>query len=260
MLDFNRGSSRTPTDNKAPPISDRINQVLDAVLIQENEDQPKRPYVGASSVGEACERKVQLQYIKECELEGAPIPEPFPPRVLRIFKFGHLFEDMIADLIIKAGFDMKVKKKDGRQFGFSVLGGKHRGHVDGIIHSGPIPLKYPLIWECKSLNDKSWNETIKKGLKASKPIYAAQIAIDQAYLELTNPCLFTAINKNTAEFYHCLVEFDAELAQNSSDKAVRIIKATESGRLLPRSFSGPDHFQCRFCRFSDACWNKLPAS
>lgn len=260
LLDFNQGSSRTPDDDRSPPIADRINQLLDAVLIKENELQPKRPYVGASSIGDACERKIQLQYIKECELEGAPVPEPFPPRILRIFRFGHLFEDMIADLIIKAGFDMTVKRKDGRQYGFSVLGNRCRGHVDGIIHGGPLPLQYPLIWECKSLNNKSWNETVKKGLKLSKPIYAAQIAIDQAYLELTNPCLFTAINKDTAEFHHSLVEFDSKLAQDSSDKAVRIIKATENGRLLPRSFSGPDHFQCKFCRFSDACWYKLPDS
>ena len=93
------------------------------------------------------------------------------------------------------------------------MGGKIKGHIDGVITSAPneLNLKFPMLWECKSLNNKSWNDTVKKGLVISKPIYAAQVAIYQAYMEsqiegiCKNPALFTAINKDTAEIHFELI-------------------------------------------------------
>ena len=87
----------------------------------------------------------------------------------------------------------------------------------------------------------------------SKPIYAAQIAIYQAYMEArsraspTRPALFTAINKDTAELHHELVPFDADLAQRMSDRGVRILQATDAGELLPRIATTRDFFECRMC-------------
>ena len=68
------------------------------------------------------------------------------------------------------------------------------------------------------MNAKNWRETVSKGIVVSKPVYAAQIALYQAYMEATvpgissAPALFTAINKDTAELHHELVPFDADLA------------------------------------------------
>ncbi len=66
------------------------------------------------------------------------------------------------------------------------------------------------------------------------------MAIYQAYMEATvpgisrNPALFTAINKDSQEIWFELVPFDGGLAQRMSDRAVRVISASESGELLPR--------------------------
>ena len=49
-------------------------------------------------------------------------------------------------------------------------------------------------------------------------------------------------------------DFDAALAQRMSDRAVKLIRATEAGELLPRSFSEPTHFECRMCQWQDRCW------
>ena len=119
---------------------------------------------------------------------------------------------------------------------------------------------FPALWECKSLNNKSWNDTVKRGVTVSKPVYAAQIATYQAYMEASvpgiskNPALFSAINKDTAELHHELVPFDGGLAQRMSDKAVRVIQATEAGELLPRVAQSADFFECKFCDWSDRCW------
>src|SRR5690606_28951125 len=113
----------------------------------------------------------------------------------------------------------KGNRPDGGQFGFSVAGGRIRGHVDGIIAAGPedFGLAVPALWECKTMNAKNWRACAKDGVTKSKPVYAAQIALYQAYMEGTvpgisvAPAVFTAINKDTAEMHHELVPFDADL-------------------------------------------------
>ena len=160
----------------------------------------------------------------------------------------HALEDIAVKWLRAAGFDLHTRRAndngegEGHQFGFSVAGGRIRGHVDGVLASGPdIPgMAFPALWECKTMNAKSWRDTASKGVAASKPIYAAQIAVYQAYMDTSvpgvadHPALFTAINKDTAELHHELVAFDAALAQRMTDRAVRILQSTDAGDLLPR--------------------------
>ncbi len=155
----------------------------------------------------------------------------------------------------QSGFDLRTRKADGEQFGFSVADGRLQGHIDGVIVGGPEGFAYPALWECKCLGNKSWSDLDKKGLTLSKPVYAAQVAIYQAYLELhEHPAIFTALNADTMEIYTELVPFDAALAQRMSDRAVKVITATEAGELLPRAFHDSTHFECRMCAWQDRCW------
>lgn len=249
MLDFNRSAS----------FAERINTLIDEALVTENATRAHRDYLGGSRLGVACDRALQYEYA------GAPKDDggDFDGQTLRIFAAGHVFEDLAIGWLRRAGFDLyttKGNRPNGEQFGFSVAGGRIRGHVDGIINAGPVLPGFPALWECKSLNSKSWKDTAKRGVAISKPVYAAQIATYQAYMEATvpgiskNPALFTAVNKDTAELHHELVPFDGALAQAASDKAVRIIQATEAGELLPRIAQSADFHECRFCSWSYRCW------
>ena len=96
-----------------------------------------------------------------------------------------------------------------------------QGHIDGVIVGAPDGTAVPALWECKSANAKNWRDIAKRGVNAAKPIYAAQIALYQAYLGLTEaPAVFTAVNKDTCELWHELVPFDARAGAGVSDKAV----------------------------------------
>lgn len=255
MLDFNH----------APKFADRLNAVLDAALVAERAAVPTRTYLGGSRLGHACERALQFEFADAPKDEGAN----FDGRSLRIFAIGHALEDLAVGWLRTAGFDLRTRKgdrADGEQFGFAVAGGRIRGHVDGVLLDGPpIPgLGFPALWECKTMNARNWRETVAKGVGTAKPVYAAQIALYQAYLDgavpgvAANPALFTAINKNTAELHHELVPFDAALAQRMSDRAVRILQATDAGELLPRITLDPEHFECRQCPWARRCWG-LPS-
>ena len=248
MLDFNHRAS----------TAERINALVDAALIAEREATPPRTYLGASRLGHACERALQFEFACAPKDEGAD----FSGQTLRIFAIGHQLEDLAIRWLRAAGIDLVTQKRDGGQFGFSVAGGRIRGHVDGIIADAPAALgmRAPALWECKTMNAKNWRACVKDGVTVSKPVYAAQIATYQAYMEHSvpgisaAPALFTAINKDTAELHHELVPFDAALAQRMSDRAVRILQATDAGELLPRIAANRDFFECRFCAHAERCW------
>ncbi len=251
MLDFNHPSL----------IAERINALIDGSLDAARAVTPPRTYLGGSRLGQPCERALQFEFA------GAPKDGgfDFDGQTLRIFEIGHALEDLAIRWLRGAGFDLYTRKgnrADGQQFGFSIAGGRVRGHVDGIIAAAPgqLGLAVPALWECKTMNARNWRETVAKGVVIAKPVYAAQIALYQAYMEgivpgiCSNPALFTAINKDTAELHHELVAFDAGLAQRMSDRAVRILQATDAGELLPRIATTSDFHECRMCPWGQRCW------
>lgn len=237
--------------NPSAALSDRVMALLDAALQRDPARTSSRSYLGASRLGAACERALQYEYAH------APVDagRATPGRMLRIFERGHVMENCMVRWLRAAGFDLRTRKADGAQYGFTSLDGRLRGHVDGVIVAGPEWFGYPCLWENKCLGMKSWRELDKHRLAVAKPVYAAQVALYQAYLELhEHPALFTAINADSMEIYAELVPFDAALAQRMSDRALKVITATEAGEQLPRAFSDPTHFECRMCAWQDRCW------
>ncbi len=182
--------------------------------------------------------------------------------ILRVFQAGHVFEKLAAQWLRAIGFKLETHKATGEQFGFSGVGGRIKGHIDGVLLSGPdsIDMTYPALWESKALKAQSWRDILKRGLTLAQPVYAAQIALYQAYMEphipgiSKHPALFMAINKNTAELYFELVPFNGELAQRTSDRAVQILKACDVNEWLPRIANDPSFFQCKFCNWQQQCW------
>ena len=244
MIDFNSSSS----------VSGQVSALVDAGLQQTRSTQTPRQYLGASRLGAACERALQYEFA------DAPVDpgRETDGRLLRVFERGHVIEDCMVGWLRAAGFDLRTRNDAGEQFGFSALDGRLQGHVDGVLVAGPdlgFGCGYPALWENKCLGSKSWRELEKNRLAVAKPIYAAQVAVYQAYLELhEHPAIFTAINADTMEIYTELVPFDAALAQRMSDRGLRVISATEAGELLARGFHDPTHFECRMCAWQDRCW------
>jgi hypothetical protein len=241
MMDFNASSS----------IPGQVVALVDQGLKSARASQAPREYLGASRLGLQCERALQYEFAK------APVDagRETEGRILRIFARGHVMEDCMVAWLRDAGFDLRTRKANGEQFGFSALGGRLQGHIDGVIVGGPDGFGYPALWECKCLGSKSWRDLEKHKLAVSKPIYHAQVVLYQAYLQLHEyPAIFTALNADTMEIYTELVPFDAALAQRMSDRALRVITATEASELLPRGFNDSSHFECRMCAWQDRCW------
>jgi hypothetical protein len=234
ILDFNRASL------SVEPLNVRLNELIEQA---EPPSQNGRQYLGASAIGSECLRKVQYSLL--CDSR-------FPARIKDIFARGHFFEARTRDHLIAAGF--KFAPPD--ELAFSAAEGLFRGHADGVIVAGPsVPtLRYPCLWECKCLNAKGWKAIERDGLVGLYAVYAAQVVLYQAYLDVTNPALFTVVNADSVERLHFLVPFDVTLAQEMSDRAVVIIEATRAGKLLARITEDPEDWRCAMCQWRERCW------
>jgi hypothetical protein len=261
VLDLNHASGcQYEGPSRSPGIAAAVNVAIDTALGARNRSQPPRRYVSSSGLGRECSRQIQFDYLAVSKDDG----REFEPKTLRIFEAGHRSEDVIAAWLRLAGFDLRTHRRDGGQFGFSALGGRFRGHIDGCLVAGPAPMAFPALWETKALGAAPWKEVVKKGVVVARPIYAAQMALYQAYMELPNPALFTALNRDTFELHCELVPFDASLAQSTSDRAVTIVTASDVQELLPRAVADRSSAVCRggwtrgewhgACPWQDRCW------
>lgn len=237
-------------------FSDKVNELIDNQISKKHKQEEKRNYLGGSRLGVECERALQYEYMHtEKDVD-------FPPRILKIFQTGHLYEDLVVKWLKDAGFDLLSEDEDGNQFGFSTAGGKIKGHVDGIIVGFPesIKLKAPILWENKSMGNKYFRLLVKNGVKKERPEYYAQLQTYMAYMEYKfpgisdNPAMFTCINKDTSEIYHELVPFDLAKAQRLSDKGLSIIMAVKDKILLPREYGYKTHYKCKMCAWNKKCW------
>ena len=153
-------------------LSSLIAYNIDKAICDKNDEQPKRKYLGGSSLGSACSRQVQYRYMQTKSLMRTKSSQR---RTLRIFDMGHFIEDYDCWLFKGRWFELKTHDSQGKQFGFAVADEQIKGHIDGVICSGPVPMSYPFLWECKSANSKKFSEFVRKGVADANPVYAAQL-------------------------------------------------------------------------------------
>lgn len=232
--------------------SEAMTKILDRTWKAKQDAQPRRQYLGGSIVGRDCEREIAYQYHATPKDEG----KGFSGQLYRIFDRGHKGEDRMAEYLRVAGFELVTHRQDGSQFGFSALGGRFAGHIDGVVVAGPLSVSWPALWENKILNAKSYGELWNHGLKKNKPVYYTQVQLYMAYMELER-ALFTAENADTCEVYTEVVEFDPAHAQAMSDRAVRIVQS-QRPEDLARVAGDKTDYRCRMCDFANTCW-KEPA-
>ena len=250
MIDMNHGSAAHYGGQASTgAITRRVNELIDAALIERNRAQTPRTYLGGSRIGEPCSRRLVYEYTRT-PLDEARRDEG---RGLRIFDVGHYFETLSIRWLREAGFDLRTHRSNGKQYGFTAANGRFRGHIDGVIVDGPdIGVAWPVLFEHKAINSRTWTDIARSGVQRSRSLYYGQLQIYMAYMDLGR-ALFTALNKDSEALHHEIVAFDARVAQALSDKAVDVIRAAENGELPPRIAARPDLFVCRWCPYAERC-------
>lgn len=215
-----------------------LTKLIDGIMTAEKE--PKRDYLGASSIGDYCERKAWY-YFNGYE------QEPMTPSRRRTLEIGKRLESLVLQCLEDAGLCiarpneenlfLEVIEKDILVF---------RGHLDAIWL---VDIKTQAIIEVKTAKDSSYRVFVNKGLKIWYPVYYAQV---QAYMGMSgiHQAYIVVINKDTSEIFDEAVEFDEIYYESLKYKAKRIINAKEP---LAKINENPNYFACRMCNFRGVC-------
>ncbi len=198
------------------------------------DDDAPRDYIGASSIGDSCLRKIWYQFTKAQS-------DPIPARTRRIWEMGHLLEDYAIHLLKRTGIafeDYQVELCDSELPYF-------RGHFDGLM------VKPRAILEVKTAKSSSFNVFVKHGLLKWSPEYYAQI---QSYMGMSGilNAYILVMNKDTCSFHDEKIAFDAVYYATLKEKARLIYNAKTTP---PRVHASPLWFECKMCQFNKICHN-----
>ena len=235
-------------------IPKQSDPTLDAMRLacEENAKQePRRGYLGASSIGDPCARKLWYGF------NDYPA-EPFKAETLWNFEDGHRTEDLIASrLRMVKGVELHTHDENGNQFGFSMFGGRFAGHYDGVIRGLIQAPKAWHIWENKACSEKKFKEfqscKFKHGEKnalenwnmtyfVQHQIYMHKENIDRGYL--------TVALAGGRDIDSCRTNYQPEIAERYIDRAEAIINATSPPSRISEK---PDFWLCRFCNQQENC-------
>ena len=227
-----------------PPPTDTIPQRIFTAL--EAVKQKPRPHLGGSLIGHPCDRWLWLSF-------RWVVFEPFPGRVLRLFRRGHLEEHQVVFDLRAAGLTVhEYDQKTRRQF--TITDGHFGGSLDGIVTGVPEAPNKMHVLEIKTHALKSFKELVAQGVQASKPMHYAQM---QVYMLKRNidRALYFAVCKDDDQLHVERVRLDKDFALALVAKAHRI---TTSER-IPEPISGdPTWFQCKWCAAHSFCHEKQP--
>lgn len=237
--------------SNASSVQEQLNSLINAALEVKNRAETPRTYLGGSRLGVECLRALFYEYTNVKKDDG----KDFPGKILRRFRMGHWCEEEVAYFLREAGFDLRANKPDGSQYGFAVAQGLIKGHIDGVLLSGPISaFTYPALWENKVMNNKKWKECDSKGVKKSHATYYYQMQVYCAYMNLPF-WVFTAYNSDTSDILTQYGPVDLEAAQWASDRGVQVITAQEA-EALPRITKDETDVRCKdWCAYYQRCWH-----
>jgi hypothetical protein len=222
-------------DKTKSPVAERIEQHYQALQTPVDDENLR-----CSSIGNECERSLWygLRWVSPLKRHDG--------RQERLFQTGHREELRIIEDLRAIGCNVSSRDPNtGKQWTVSFLGGIIQGSTDGQIVGVPCAEKTIHLLECKTANDKSFNDFRTKGVEASKPVHFMQMQIYMHGLKLER-ALYIVHNKNTDEIEAERVKYNPEVATKIIEKADRIAHANEPP---PKQES----FLCRWCKHEKVC-------
>ena len=209
--------------------------------IKVRDDDWRRSHLGASAIGEDCERKVWFDF------RWFTNPN-FSGRILALFRRGHEEEKFWhEDLNSIEGFKFLSEDSTNKQFSFSRVSGHFGGSIDGALYVEKEKQWY--LVEIKTYNKTRFAQLQKKGVEVSDPKYATQV---QMYMGLSNldRVLFCATCKDSDDKHIEEIKAEKGRFEEGLAKAERIIF---SKKAPPKISENPAYFSCKWCPHYAIC-------
>ncbi len=217
-----------------------IGQMADA--FRESDVKPFRHHLGASLIGDVCDRKLWYghRWTQQNKFSG---------RMLRLFNTGHLSESFFIAMLESIGIQVKqADETTGKQFNFSHGNSHFGGSSDGIAY-GVYGIDNPVLLEFKTYSKKTFTKLKKEGVEKSKPQHTVQMKVGMEKLGLQY-ALYMAICKDDSEIYVEIIEHDKYVALHYLERAENIIWSDAPPKRLHRT---GDNLDCKWCDFLELC-------
>ena len=219
----------------------KLTDITDKLNDEETESLP-RPYLGLSSIGSKCYRKLQHDHYWTYK-------NKISTRVERLFNVGHSTEQVIIDDLAKVGIHV-----GGQQEEYIGFAGHWKGHCDGWAIS-ELDIGCKFLVEFKTHNDKNFSALQKAGVQAAYPSHYYQMIAYMGYGGYPYG-LYVGYNKNDSYYYMEIIMFDKLDFEEIERKQAEVVQSPE---LLLRIGNGKETwFECKMCSASDVCHGKKP--
>lgn len=222
-------------------------------------DEGHRPHLGGSLIGHFCTRHIwyKFRWYKK---------ESFNGRMYRLFERGHNEEDMFANILRKAGVEVRHAKPEPQKR-FFMFGGHFSCEIDGVGLGFFEAPKSEHVLEFKTYNHKSFLDLIGCSEKEYKelrdtqaflvdtktgnPRHYAQMQIGM-HMSGLERALYLAVNKNDDCLAQERLDYNADFAESLINKAESVV----FGRIAPPRFSDiKSNWKCKTCVFREICHN-----
>lgn len=218
---------------------------IDKAVLAEQE-YPHRTHLGASVIGDACQRRVWYNYrwTKRKEFSG---------QTLRLFDRGHKEEKRFVGFVRAAGVEIWEAGEDG-DMKSKMRVTAHHGHFggtpDGIGRKLPdLPANTPFIAEFKTHNYDSFKYLKDSGLIKAKWEHFVQCQIYMHGHKLKH-AVYWAVCKDNDELFCEIIDYDEAVALGALEKAERVI----FGVAAPKRISeNPAYYICKMCHLNEIC-------
>ena len=198
--------------------------------------QEKRSYMGCSSLGGKCHRKIWLNFRW---VYDAYIGK----RTARIFERGELEEPRVIKDLRSVGI-----KIHSQQASFSDETGHIKGHIDGMASNVIGAEQTYHLLEVKTMNGKRFSKYKKLGLEKSDFTYWVQIHLYMGFAKLKRT-LFIVTNKDTEERAYDRYRFDETVFKESVSKGHGILMT----EYPPEKIGNKMYYDCKMCSAYNYC-------
>lgn len=228
-------------------------EASDKAVADEYNSQEQRGYLGMSSIGDECARKLWYRFRNAKQVV-------FDAKSVKRFLDGHTGEEVMADRLRKVpGIVLITEDDNGKQKEYSDFNGHFSGHSDGDI-SGLLENPNMHIWENKNCNEKTFNDLIKlkelhgelNALKKWDATYYAQAQLYMHYSQIHHHYM-TVNTPGNRDSIECFTPYNEKDALRLIEKAERIIFSDDAPVRLSEN---PAWFQCKMCDMRDICHQK----
>lgn len=172
------------------------------------------------------------------------------PKLLRIFRLGHIIEDEVVRLLEEAGFAVKDQQLE-------VGGGDWLGHIDGLIDmSRRDGIPDWCLLEIKSANSARF-ELLREldSYEAWSPNYAGQLSAYLHHLNGVTDAIVVVYNKDTSELYTERILFDLDAAMQLEKENALVTAEDNLPPPRPQDAKSQYCAFCKWCDFQKTCWS-----